>query len=177
LGAQARIETGEDGDARVVVTGSSTSQERVSFQSGQGAEVTDSYLEGTITGTPGSTLSHLINLATGRMGAASEAGVAAILMYGESEDGSALPLISIAATDVAASVVQDSATIVVEPTEIRFTRDTNTQVAIGENYLKLPVKTTAGDPASPAEGWMYVNTNSRALRLYANAGWRTVASW
>ena len=44
-------------------------------------------------------------------------------------------------------------------------------------YLKLPVKTGAGDPSSPADGWMYVNTSLNAVRVYADGAWRDLATW
>lgn len=44
-------------------------------------------------------------------------------------------------------------------------------------YLKLPVKATAGDPGSPANGWMYVNTADNKIRVYADAAWRDLVTW
>lgn len=41
----------------------------------------------------------------------------------------------------------------------------------------LPVKTSTGDPASPQEGQLYVNTGDNTLQLYADGAWHTVASW
>ena len=41
----------------------------------------------------------------------------------------------------------------------------------------LPVRTSTGDPASPFEGQMYVNTADNALRVYADGAWRDVISW
>ncbi len=45
------------------------------------------------------------------------------------------------------------------------------------DFLKLPVKTTTGDPASPVDGDMYLNTFDNVLRLRADAAWRTVFSY
>ncbi|HAH10098.1 MAG TPA: hypothetical protein DCL54_18280 [Alphaproteobacteria bacterium] len=39
------------------------------------------------------------------------------------------------------------------------------------------VKASAGDPASPQEGMLVINTTDNAVRLYADGGWRTLASW
>jgi hypothetical protein len=47
----------------------------------------------------------------------------------------------------------------------------------GTTFFGLPVKTTTGDPASPAEGYIYVNTFDNKVRLYADATWRDVLSW
>ena len=50
-------------------------------------------------------------------------------------------------------------------------------VEINGDYLKLPVKTTTGDPAAPADGWMYVNTFDNEIRVYADGEWRELATW
>ncbi len=44
-------------------------------------------------------------------------------------------------------------------------------------YIKLPVKTNAGDPTSPADGWLYVNTNDNKISVYADGAWRDLATW
>ena len=43
--------------------------------------------------------------------------------------------------------------------------------------LKLPVKSTTGDPASPFEGQIYVNTQDNKVRVYADGAWRDLATW
>jgi hypothetical protein len=43
--------------------------------------------------------------------------------------------------------------------------------------LVLPVKTTTGDPASPVEGQIYVNTYDNKVRVYADGAWRNLATW
>ena len=43
--------------------------------------------------------------------------------------------------------------------------------------MVLPVKTTTGDPASPAEGQVYVNTFDNKIRVYADAAWRDLVTW
>lgn len=43
--------------------------------------------------------------------------------------------------------------------------------------LILPVKTTTGDPASPVEGQIYVNTSDNKVRVYADGAWRDLATW
>lgn len=50
-------------------------------------------------------------------------------------------------------------------------------VAVNANLFRLPVKTSAGDPTATDEGDMYVNTSSNTVRVYADAAWRTIASW
>jgi hypothetical protein len=41
--------------------------------------------------------------------------------------------------------------------------------------INLPVKTTASDPAEPAESLLYVNAAENKLRVFAGA-WRTLQS-
>ena len=41
----------------------------------------------------------------------------------------------------------------------------------------IPVKTTTGDPASPDEGQLYVNTFDNKVRCYAGGAWRDLATW
>jgi len=48
---------------------------------------------------------------------------------------------------------------------------------VNTDFLKLPVKTTTGDPAAPTDGDIYVNTSDKLLRLRANSAWQTVHSW
>ena len=43
--------------------------------------------------------------------------------------------------------------------------------------LVLPVKTTTGNPSSPAEGQCYVNTFDNAVRVYADGAWRDLVTW
>lgn len=45
------------------------------------------------------------------------------------------------------------------------------------SFFGLPVKTDTGDPASPAEGYIYVNTFDNAVRLYADSSWRSIFTW
>ncbi|MHC4644647.1 MAG: LamG domain-containing protein [Planctomycetota bacterium] len=45
------------------------------------------------------------------------------------------------------------------------------------NTLVLPVKSTTGDPASPVEGQIYVNTADNKIRVYADGEWRDLATW
>ncbi len=55
---------------------------------------------------------------------------------------------------------------------------TRTDFNIGAlDFVTLPVKTDTGDPSSPQEGDIYVNTSDNVLRLFADAAWRTVFSW
>ena len=44
-------------------------------------------------------------------------------------------------------------------------------------YFRVPVKTTTGDPASPSNGDMYLNTSDNTMRIYADAAWRDMATW
>ena len=43
--------------------------------------------------------------------------------------------------------------------------------------LVLPVKTTAGDPASPTEGQIYVNSFDNKVKVYADGAWRDLTTW
>jgi hypothetical protein len=43
--------------------------------------------------------------------------------------------------------------------------------------FKLPIKTTTGDPSSPREGDIYVNTQDNKIRCYADGAWRDLATW
>jgi hypothetical protein len=53
--------------------------------------------------------------------------------------------------------------------------DVSQKVTMGT--LVLPVKSTTGDPASPIEGQIYVNTNDNKVRVYADGAWRDLATW
>jgi parallel beta-helix repeat protein len=43
--------------------------------------------------------------------------------------------------------------------------------------MNLPLKPTAGDPAKPVDGMLYLNTVDRKLSVYANGEWRNLQSW
>lgn len=43
--------------------------------------------------------------------------------------------------------------------------------------IVLPVKTDTGDPSTPAEGQLYVNTSDNTVRVFADAAWRDLATW
>jgi hypothetical protein len=43
--------------------------------------------------------------------------------------------------------------------------------------IQIPVKTDTGDPSSPVEGQMYVNTQDNKIRVYADAAWRDLVTW
>lgn len=51
------------------------------------------------------------------------------------------------------------------------------RVAAFSKFLAMPVKTDAGDPTSPQNGDMYVNTADNKVRVYADAAWRDLATW
>lgn len=57
------------------------------------------------------------------------------------------------------------------------------QLAIDQSELvdpvaiRLVVKTTTGDPSSPGEGDIYVNTADNKVRVYADGAWRDLATW
>jgi hypothetical protein len=53
--------------------------------------------------------------------------------------------------------------------------DVSQKVTMGT--LILPVKTTTGDPASPVEGQIYVNTYDNKVRVYADGAWRDLSTW
>ncbi len=44
-------------------------------------------------------------------------------------------------------------------------------------YITIPVKTDTGDPASPRNGDLYVNTQDNKVRLFAESAWRDLATW
>lgn len=46
-----------------------------------------------------------------------------------------------------------------------------------DSIMLLPVKTTTGDPGSPVEGQIYVNTYDNKIRVYADGAWRDLATW
>ena len=48
---------------------------------------------------------------------------------------------------------------------------------VQSRFLKMPVKTDTGDPGSPADGDMYVNTADNKVRVYADGAWRDLATW
>lgn len=72
-----------------------------------------------------------------------------------------------------------------ETTQLRVAPDGNntrlivddTRVDVDATFFQLPVKTTTGDPSSPAEGDTYVNTFDNAVRVYADAAWRDLVTW
>lgn len=41
----------------------------------------------------------------------------------------------------------------------------------------LPIKTTTGDPSTPAVGQLYVNTFDNKIRVWADSAWRDLATW
>ena len=49
----------------------------------------------------------------------------------------------------------------------------------GLTYLRLPVKTSTGDPTAgtPANGDLYLNTADNKLQFYADGAWRTASTW
>lgn len=42
---------------------------------------------------------------------------------------------------------------------------------------KVVIKTDTGDPATAAEGVVYINTFDNKVKIYADAGWRQLATW
>ena len=46
----------------------------------------------------------------------------------------------------------------------------------GGGELRLPVKTTTGDPTA-TDGYIYINDYDNALRIYADAAWRSIITW
>lgn len=43
--------------------------------------------------------------------------------------------------------------------------------------LQLSFKTTTGVPANPFEGMLVINSFDNNIKVYADGGWRTLASW
>jgi hypothetical protein len=60
--------------------------------------------------------------------------------------------------------------------QLRFKAD-GSGTELGGTYVQLPVKGTTGDPSSPSDGWMYVNTTDNKVRVYADGSWRDLATW
>jgi hypothetical protein len=54
---------------------------------------------------------------------------------------------------------------------------TDGEVDASSGAMVLPVKTTTGDPSSPAEGQVYVNTFDNKVRVYADSAWRDLVTW
>lgn len=50
-------------------------------------------------------------------------------------------------------------------------------LADGPTVHSGAIKGTTGDPASPAEGQLQINTFDNAIKIYADGGWRTIATW
>ena len=48
---------------------------------------------------------------------------------------------------------------------------------MADTGLLIGVKTTTGDPASPIEGQVYVNTSDNRVRVYADGAWRDLGAW
>ncbi len=59
----------------------------------------------------------------------------------------------------------------------RWDQSATRMVFAGTTGIVLPVKTDTGDPSSPAEGQLYVNTFDNKIRVYADAAWRDLATW
>ena len=54
----------------------------------------------------------------------------------------------------------------------------NPQKAGAGHYVVLKVpKASSGDPANPQEGQLYWNNTDNVIKMYADGGWRTLASW
>jgi len=43
--------------------------------------------------------------------------------------------------------------------------------------LQLSFKATTGNPATPFEGMFVINSFDNNIKVYADSGWRTLASW
>lgn len=54
---------------------------------------------------------------------------------------------------------------------------TGDRVHSNSTFFKLPVKATTGDPSSPEDGDVYVNTFDNKARLYADGAWRDLTTW
>lgn len=42
---------------------------------------------------------------------------------------------------------------------------------------EIVIKTTTGDPASPPEKYMVINSFDNTFKIYADGAWRTLATW
>ena len=55
----------------------------------------------------------------------------------------------------------------------------STSIRIGKDETGSPgaIKTDTGDPSSPREGQLTINTADNAIKIYADGAWRTLVSW
>ena len=60
---------------------------------------------------------------------------------------------------------------------VRVTLDSTRFQVSGSSFLTMPVKTTTGDPGTPINGDMYVNTSDNKVRVYGDGAWRDLATW
>lgn len=53
-----------------------------------------------------------------------------------------------------------------------------TRVSIyNTDFLKVPIKNSTGDPSSPVNGDIYVNTVDNKARVYCDSAWHDMAAW
>ena len=64
-------------------------------------------------------------------------------------------------------------------TEIYTPANFNLKLTAGSGgYVILSsIKSTTGDPASPVEGMIYINTFDNKIKMYAEGAWRQLATW
>jgi hypothetical protein len=64
-----------------------------------------------------------------------------------------------------------------DPTGTRTYRLANAPTTATLDVVAALTKTDTGDPASGYEGQMVINTLDNTLKVYADAGWRQIATW
>jgi hypothetical protein len=64
-----------------------------------------------------------------------------------------------------------------DPTDTRTYRLANAPTTATLDVVAVLTKTDTGDPASGYEGQMVINTFDNTLKVYADAGWRQIATW
>lgn len=48
---------------------------------------------------------------------------------------------------------------------------------ITKYFVKIRIKTTAGDPTSRNEGEIVINKVDNTIKMYGDSGWRQLATW
>lgn len=86
-------------------------------------------------------------------------------ILGEDESGNKLQLIKV----TSGNHISIGAGVYIEPGE--YIEHALPSVAAGS------VKNTTGDPGTPEEGQLTINTFDGAVKIFADGSWRTLVSW
>lgn len=64
-------------------------------------------------------------------------------------------------------------------TELKMFTNDNVSLKVTSDRINLTssVKTTTGDPATPASGDITINEADNAIKIYADGAWRTITTW